>query len=270
MNAYDGVMAVLVLIGLIWGSMRGFTSQLATVASLTLGYLFAYPLAGPISTKIPIEPPASWYLALILGYIAIAALVFFAAGIVRMILRRWKMEDFDKHLGMMAGGVGAFAVGLVLTVVVTAVMPSLKMTVAQSPTGKFAGRVFSAVAPALPKEFRDSDPFAEGATQDVGVGVNADEDEPPRSRSARATIEGEDAETPIPPPSRKPTASANASSKPTANANANPKLNRDELLRRAANKALDQILGDPDAVPPPSRPSQPEPESNPYAAPRRR
>ena len=38
MTAYDGVMIGLVVAGMIWGSIRGFSWQMASIGSLVVGY----------------------------------------------------------------------------------------------------------------------------------------------------------------------------------------------------------------------------------------
>lgn len=227
MNAYDGIIAVLVVLGMIWGSWKGFTSQLATVASLALGYLFAYPLADPLSQRLPIEPPLSWYVALVAAYLGISAIVFIFAALLRLSLRRWKMEDYDKHLGMLAGGAGAFAVGLVLTLVATSLIPSLKPPIAESPTGRFAGRVFTTIAPILPKGFREVSPFDPSSPQTSDAQENSPKPSSKERNSASAS----------PPSSKNPT-KGSSSSLPSSSTTT--KGTRDDFLNRARKELREE------------------------------
>ena len=56
MTIYDAAMIGVVIAGMIWGALRGITWQLASMASLVLGYSVAYPLSGQMAHRFPGEP----------------------------------------------------------------------------------------------------------------------------------------------------------------------------------------------------------------------
>jgi membrane protein required for colicin V production len=80
--------------------------------------------------------------------------VFLAAWIVRTTLRRWKFEAFDRHLGLILGGLEGGFLGLVATVFVVSLAPQTRAPIFASPAGKVVCQVLDAIEPALPGEIR--------------------------------------------------------------------------------------------------------------------
>lgn len=155
MTIYDAAFAVVVVGGMIWGAWRGITWQIASIASLVLGYLVAYPLSGQIADRFPGEPVVARGLALLAAYAIVSASVFGAAWIVRATLRRLKFEAFDRHLGMVLGGLEGAFLGMVVTLFVVSLAPSTREPIFTSPSGRVVGQVMDALGPALPGEARE-------------------------------------------------------------------------------------------------------------------
>ena len=154
MTLYDALMAGIVVAGMIWGAWRGITWQIASIASLVLGYTVAQPLSGQLAPQFPGEPAVARALAMIVIYAAVSGGVFLMAWIVRATLRRLKFEAFDRHLGMVLGGLEGLMVGLVITLFVVSLAPQTRGPIFASPTGQVVGQVMQAVGPALPGEVR--------------------------------------------------------------------------------------------------------------------
>src|SRR5215212_6943688 len=104
MTPYDVAMVAVVGAGMLWGALRGITWQLASIASLVLGYAVAFPVSAELAGRFPGEPVVARGLALLVAYAGVAGGVFLVAWLVRSTLRRWKFEAFDRHLGMLLGG----------------------------------------------------------------------------------------------------------------------------------------------------------------------
>ena len=56
MTIYDGIMLGLVVAGMAWGAWKGITWQAASLASLFLGYLVAFPSAG-LAVGLALDEP---------------------------------------------------------------------------------------------------------------------------------------------------------------------------------------------------------------------
>jgi membrane protein required for colicin V production len=154
MTAYDAAMAIAVIGGMIWGALRGITWQLASIASLVLGYSVAHPLSGQLAPQFPGEPAVARALAMLVIYAGVSGGVFLAAWIVRSTLRRLQFEAFDRHLGMVLGGLEGSLLGLVATMFVVSLAPQLRDPIFRSPTGKVVGQVMGTLGPVLPDEIR--------------------------------------------------------------------------------------------------------------------
>jgi len=154
MTPYDAAMAGVVVAGMVWGAWRGVTWQLASIASLVLGYTLAHPLSGQLAPYFPGEPVVARALAMLAVYFAASAGVFFAAWVVRASLRRLKFEAFDRHLGMILGGLEGALLGMVVTLFVVSLAPQTRDPIFGSPTGKVVGWIMASVGPVVPEEAR--------------------------------------------------------------------------------------------------------------------
>ena len=105
MTIYDAVMAALVVAGMVWGAWRGIIWQVASISSLVLGYAVAHQLSPQLAPHFPGEPVVARAEAMLAVYAAVSGGVFLAAWMVRSTLRQLKFEAFDRHLGMVMGGI---------------------------------------------------------------------------------------------------------------------------------------------------------------------
>jgi membrane protein required for colicin V production len=164
MTVYDGAMLAVVLAGLVWGAIRGITWQLASMASLVLGYMVAYPVSGQIASSFPGPPAAARALALLACYAGVSAGVFGVAWMVRTTLRQWKFEAYDRHLGMLLGGMEGATLGIVATVFVVSLAPQTRTPILTSTAGRAVCQVLDVVEPILPSEIRaELSPFWSGS-----------------------------------------------------------------------------------------------------------
>lgn len=156
MTPYDAAMAGLVVAGMIWGGLKGITWQVASIASLVFGYTAAHTLSGPLASQFPGEPAVARSLAMVVIYAAVSGGIFVVAWTIRATLKKLKFEAFDRHLGMVLGGLEGALLGLVGTVFVVGLAPKTRDPIFQSPSGRVVAQVMDAVGPVLPGEVRDA------------------------------------------------------------------------------------------------------------------
>ena len=179
MTIYDAVMAGLLVAGMVWGAWRGITWQLASIASLVLGYSVSHPLSAQLAPKFPGEPVVARALAMLVIYAAVSGGIFLAAWLVRATLWRMKFEAFDRHLGMLIGGLEAALLGMIATLFVVSLAPQTRTPIFASFSGRIVGQTMNLVGPVLPGEVRDAlAPFWDGAGPGPGPPPGAH----PRSR----------------------------------------------------------------------------------------
>lgn len=154
MTYYDVAMAGVVIAGMVWGALRGITWQIASIASLVLGYSVAHPLSVQLAPQFPGEPVVARALAMLVIYAAVSGGVFFAAWVVRATLRKMQFEAYDRHLGMVLGGLEGALIGMVATFFVVSLAPQARTPIFSSPTGKVVGQIMATLGPVLPTEAR--------------------------------------------------------------------------------------------------------------------
>jgi uncharacterized membrane protein required for colicin V production len=156
MTIYDAVMAGLLVAGMGWGAWRGITWQLASIASLVLGFSVSHPLSAQLAPRFPGEPVVARALAMLAIYVAVSGGVFLVAWIVRSTLRQLKFEAFDRHLGMIIGGLEAALLGMIATLFVVSLAPQTRAPIFASFSGRIVGQAMNLVGPILPGELRDA------------------------------------------------------------------------------------------------------------------
>ena len=154
MTIYDAAMIGVVVAGMIWGAVRGITWQVASLASLVLGYVVAFPLSAQLAPHFPGEPVVARALALLATYAAVSGGVFLVAWMIRETLRRLRFEAFDRHLGMILGGLEGALVGVVATVFVVSLAPQTRDPILTSRAGRVVAAVLNATQAILPAEIR--------------------------------------------------------------------------------------------------------------------
>jgi len=171
MTYYDVAMAVVVIAGMAWGAWRGITWQLASIASLVLGYTASHQLSPQLAPHFGSDPTISRALAMLAIYAAVSGAVFLVAWIFRAILRKMKFEAFDRHLGMLLGGMEGALLGVVATFFVVSLAPSTRDPIFASPAGRLVGGVMNAIGPILPSEAREAlAPYIAEAREAVATG----------------------------------------------------------------------------------------------------
>ncbi|SIO25457.1 membrane protein required for colicin V production [Singulisphaera sp. GP187] len=154
MTIYDVAMIGAVIAGVVWGFWRGITWQVASIASLVLGYSASRTLSAQLAPHFPGEPVVARALSMIVIYAAVSGGVFLVAWVVRTTLRKMQFEAYDRHLGMMLGAVEGALLGLIVTLFVVSLAPQTRGPIFASPTGKLVGNVMETLGPVLPGEAR--------------------------------------------------------------------------------------------------------------------
>ncbi len=191
MTTYDMAMAAVLIAGMARGAWRGITWQLASIGSLVLGYLFSYPVSALIAPHLPGTPEAARAMSMAAAYLVVSGAVFGVAWMVRGVIRKLKFDAYDRHLGMMLGGVEGVAVGILATMLVVSVAPKTRTPIFDSTSGKVVNGIVSHVGPVLPIELRNAlAPYWHGAApvaeaeSDAGVEDASPADVEPRFAEA--------------------------------------------------------------------------------------
>jgi uncharacterized membrane protein required for colicin V production len=192
MTVYDAAMLGLVLIGMLWGAWKGAIWQAAGLISLGLGYAVAHPNSIHMAAMMPGTDPLTKRMgAMLLLYVVTSGGVFLVAWTIRSFLKKIRLEAYDRHLGMLLGGAGGAAAGLVGTLFVTSLAPDTRQVVFHSVSGKLAARGLAALESRLPAEARaELAPFWNG---EEGAEIAEAAGEPDPDRPTRVALRGKTA-----------------------------------------------------------------------------
>jgi membrane protein required for colicin V production len=194
MTIYDAVMAALVVSGMVWGAWRGIIWQVASISSLVLGYAVSHQLSPQLAPHFPGEPVVARAEAMMAIYAAVSGGIFLAAWMVRSTLRKLRFEAFDRHLGMVMGGIEGALLGLVGTLFVVSMDQPLRAPIFASPTGQIVSRVMDSVGPVLPEEARQElAPFFNSTSGTIaeGPGGSGSDGAPSAAKLENLIEEGE-------------------------------------------------------------------------------
>lgn len=160
MTAYDGLMIGLVLSGMVWGSIRGFSWGIASTGALLVGYAFAHVASAYLlpflAQNMPGDPAVQRGGAMLLAFVVSFGGCLFAAWSARASLKKMKFELYDRHLGVLFGGVEAALLGVIGTMFVASLAPKARAPIFSSRAGHVVARVMDAAGPALPPEVRQA------------------------------------------------------------------------------------------------------------------
>ena len=103
METYDIIMLVVLVGTTLFGAIKGFAWQLASIASIVISYIVAYKYREPISESIQADPPWDRFLAMLILYIGTSLLIWVAFRMVRGSIDRMKLKEFDRQIGALFG-----------------------------------------------------------------------------------------------------------------------------------------------------------------------
>ncbi len=213
LSLYDGVMLVIVIVCVIQGALKGMAWQLAPIASLVLGYLFAMPLSSATAQWFG-QPPLNRVFAMITMYMLVSLGVYLIARSLRDSIEKMKLVEFDRHLGALLGGVKGVLFTTVATIGLLCVWPASASLIVHSESRTIAENIIGFVEPLFPHDVQkvidpylkpiedlpDDDPrpiVKEKSPFEVDdVAHTEDEELAPRRRRSQPIFE-DDAETPL-------------------------------------------------------------------------
>ncbi len=156
METYDIIMLVVLIGATLFGAIKGFAWQLASIASIVISYVVAYKYRGPISESIQADPPWDRFLAMLILYIGTSLLIWVAFRMVRGSIDRMKLREFDRQIGALFGlAKGAMYCTLITLFAVTLSGERVREAVVQSKSGNYIANVLDRSDSVIPEELHD-------------------------------------------------------------------------------------------------------------------
>lgn len=152
---YDLLVVGIVIFFVLFGLWKGLAFQLAGILSLILGFVVAIPCSAPIAPFFGSTLPLNRFVAAGVLYALVSLGLFLAAFYYREFISKWKLENWDRHLGGMFGALKGFLFAFALTFFAITCFPSLRHPILSRPTGKLMAYTMHAFHPLWPAGFHE-------------------------------------------------------------------------------------------------------------------
>ncbi|MEM8734663.1 MAG: CvpA family protein [Planctomycetota bacterium] len=156
MQAYDLIMLIVLAMATIFGAIKGFAWQVASIASVIVSYLVAYNFRFEVANMIQATPPWNQFLAMLILYVGTSFAIWVGFRLFSGMIDRVRLKEFDRHLG---AGFG-FTKGLLYCLLITMFAMSLlgknqQRAIGQSRSGYFIAHALDRGVGILPKEVHE-------------------------------------------------------------------------------------------------------------------
>lgn len=115
MGTYDIFMLLVLLGAVVFGAWKGLSWQIASIASLVVSYFVSLTFSGPLAPLFGDSAPWNRFLAMLVLYVGCSAVIWLAFGVLRNGISRVKLQEFDRQMGALVGGIQ----GVIICVAIT-------------------------------------------------------------------------------------------------------------------------------------------------------
>lgn len=156
MQTYDIIMIVILFGATLFGAIKGFAWQLASIASIVASYFAAYHFREPLSRSIQADPPWNRFLAMLILFIGSSLIIWVAFRMVSNTIDRLKLKEFDRQIGALFG----FAKGGLYCILATLFGATLlgdhaRDAISDSKSGRYIASVLGRSESIIPVEARE-------------------------------------------------------------------------------------------------------------------
>ena len=153
MEKYDILMLVILLGATLFGAVKGFAWQLASIASIGVSYFVACRFREPMSQSIQADPPWNRFLAMLILYVGTSLVIWVLFRMVSQSIDKMKLKEFDRQVGALFGlAKGALYCTLVTLFAVTLFGDRARELVVQSKSGRYISQVLDKSEAVIPAE----------------------------------------------------------------------------------------------------------------------
>nr|WP_220498127.1 CvpA family protein [Rhodopirellula sp. JC639] len=146
-------MLVVLAAAAIFGAVKGFAWQLASIASIVVSYFVAYRFREPLSHSIVAEPPWNRFLAMLILFVGTSLVVWVAFNMVRQTIDRLRLKEFDRQIGALFGLLkGGLYCTLITLFAVTLMGDTVREKIVASKSGRFIARNLDRNESVIPPE----------------------------------------------------------------------------------------------------------------------
>jgi membrane protein required for colicin V production len=174
MQAYDLIMLIVIGMATIFGAIKGFAWQVASLASILISYLVAYRFKGQVAEMIHAAPPWNQFLAMLILYVGTSFVIWVGFRLLSGAIDKVKLKEFDRHIGAAFGlGKGLIYCLLITMFAMSLLGPKQQTAICQSRSGYYITSALDKGVGILPKEIHDVvGPYLERLDEKLKNGQN--------------------------------------------------------------------------------------------------
>jgi membrane protein required for colicin V production len=156
MEIYDIIMLVVLVGAALFGAVKGFAWQLASIASILVSYFVAYRFREPFSQSIHADPPWNRFLAMLILYIGTALVVWVLFRMISGTIDRMRLKEFDRQVGALFGLAKGGLYCILITMFAVSLMgDDIREKIVLSRSGRYIAKVLDRSQAVIPPEIHE-------------------------------------------------------------------------------------------------------------------
>ena len=153
MPAYDVIMLIVLVSATVFGAIKGFAWQIASLASVIVSYGVAYYFRNDVAKLINAQPPWNLFIAMLVLYAGSSFFIWMVFRLVSTSIDKVKLKEFDRHMGALFGfGKGLVFCLLITMFAMTLLGPAKQQAICSSRSGYYISKFLSGADGLFPKE----------------------------------------------------------------------------------------------------------------------
>lgn len=177
MHPYDILMLIILASALIFGAIKGFAWQVASLASIVVSYLVASYFRNDVAQWINAQPPWNMFLAMLLLYFGTSLAIWMLFRLISSSIDKIRLKEFDRQLGAGFGLLKGAAMCCIVTMfAMTLLGPNQKVAIAKSKSGRYIAQALAHAGSIMPNEVKEViGPYLENVGQQLEQGRLAED-----------------------------------------------------------------------------------------------
>ena len=156
MQAYDLIMLLVIGMATIFGAIKGFAWQVASLASIIISYLVSYRFRFQAAEMIHAAPPWNLFLAMLILYVGTSFVIWVVFRLLSGAIDKVRLKEFDRHIGAAFGlGKGLIYCLLITMFAMSLLGPKQQAAICQSRSGYYIASALDKGVGILPKEIHE-------------------------------------------------------------------------------------------------------------------
>jgi len=156
MQTYDIIMLIILASAAIFGAIKGFAWQVASLASIVVSYFVANHFRHDVAKHINAQPPWNVFLAMLLLYFGTSLAIWLVFRMISSSIDKIRLKEFDRQLGAGLGLLkGAVLCCIVTMFAMTLLGPNQKTVIARSKSGQYIAQALAHAGSIMPPEVKE-------------------------------------------------------------------------------------------------------------------